>query len=67
MTYSSDALNYYIYVSYSQSWHIVVIGGQNSGPEVTADPRAWQIVFFISFVILTTFQRRLASKKGDRA
>ncbi len=67
MTYSSDTVNYYIYVSYSQSSHIVVIGGQNSVPEFTADPRAWQMVFFISFVILAAFQRRLARRKDDRA
>jgi hypothetical protein len=64
MIYSSDSVNYYIYVSYSQSSHIVVIGGQNSVPEFTADPRGWEMVLLISFVILAVFQRRLEREKN---
>jgi hypothetical protein len=31
--YSSDANNYYVYISYQHSTHMIVIGGQNTLPE----------------------------------
>lgn len=67
MTYSSDSVNYYIYVTYSQSSHAVVIGGQNSVPEFAIDSRSWLMTFLISFVVLAAFQRRLARRKDNRA
>ena len=67
MTYSSDSVNYYIYVSYSQSSHIVVMGGQNSVPEFTADPRGWQMVLLISFVFSLSFREGWRGGEDDRA
>jgi hypothetical protein len=65
LTYTSDSLNYYIYVGYSHSSHSVIIGGQNSVPEFAASIPTLQIAVLLSVVALGALNRRRVGKKRD--
>lgn len=58
--YASDSNNYYIYLSYTHSTHVILIGGQNSIPEF-ANQAQW-LLFFI-LLLLTSLALTLPNHR----
>ena len=55
--YTSDANNYYVYVTYEHSTHTILIGGQNTLPEF-----AYQSPWVLFFMLLLPFLALTAAK-----
>jgi hypothetical protein len=56
--YGSDANNYYVYLSYTHSTHIIVIGGQNNLPEFPYQAPWLLFVLALSLLTLTLLKHR---------
>jgi len=65
VAYSSDASNYYIYLTYTQSSHTFLIGGQNSVPEFPNVSVTFQLFLSLCFlVIINSNKKRKGTKKN---
>lgn len=56
--YLADTGNYYIYLTYGQSSHKVLVAGQNTVPEFATDSPVSQIALLISIVTIGASARR---------
>jgi hypothetical protein len=56
--YSSDTNNYYVYLTYPQSSHTLVVAGQNAVPEFGSDPRNLQIILTFCMLVLFTLVKK---------
>jgi len=64
VAYSSDANNYYIYLTYTQSSHTLLIGGQNTVPEFPNVSGTFQLLLSLCFLVLfTSIKKRRDSRK----
>lgn len=60
--YTSDTNNYYIYMTYTQSSHTVLIGGQNAVPEYPSLAVTFQLLLSLCLLVLFTSIRKAKKK-----